>query len=61
MCRGMTHEYRTKGAIAELRYCRKAANNYRHLAEGQCSSNKFSSLCRYWHVCDMPTDPDNVR
>ena len=39
-----------KGALAEMRYCRKAAKNYRHLAEGRCASNKCNNHFRYWHL-----------
>jgi len=38
---GMRQECRTKGALAEIRYCRKAAKSYRHPAQGRYASNKY--------------------
>jgi hypothetical protein len=52
---GMRQEWkcRTKMHPAKMRYCRKAAKNYRHPAEGRCASNKCNNYFRYWHKADM--------
>jgi hypothetical protein len=46
---------------AKMRYCRKAAKNYRHPAEGRCASTKCNNYFRYWHFSDLPDLADDVR